>query len=259
MTINTTLTSLLTLTAILLANRAEAVEFDTRLLAGTSQEADLSRFYRQSDLPAGQHTFDIYVNGNWKGRFPLQLGEQPEQIAMRYEDAAVLGIDLTALPKQQKATQLLPLNALVQGGSITQETDTLSMKLSVPQAHIIHAENGYVDPQFWQQGESALLFSYNTTYYRSQFKTGNTATRDDLYAGLNSGFNLEGWQFRDNSTFSHYSGRDSQWRNNTRYLQRGFSSITSTLTGGDFYSPGNMFDSIRLRGISLASDTNMLP
>ncbi|WP_454878792.1 fimbria/pilus outer membrane usher protein [Serratia inhibens] len=259
MTINKTLTSLLTLTSILLANRAEAVEFDTRLLAGTSQEADLSRFYRQSDLPAGQHTFDIYVNGNWKGRFPLQLGEQPEQIAMRYEDAAVLGIDLTALPKQQKATQLLPLNALVQGGSITQETDTLSMKLSVPQAHIIHAENGYVDPQFWQQGESALLFSYNTTYYRSQFKTGNTATRDDLYAGLNSGFNLEGWQFRDNSTFSHYSGRDSQWRNNTRYLQRGFSSITSTLTGGDFYSPGNMFDSIRLRGISLASDTNMLP
>ncbi|SPZ52632.1 Heat shock protein E [Serratia quinivorans] len=259
MTINKTLTSLLTLTSILLANRAVAVEFDTRLLAGASQEADLSRFYLQSDLPAGQHTFDVYVNGHWKGRFPLQLGEQPEQIAIRYEDAAVLGINLTALPKQQNAAHLLPLSTLVQGGSVRQETDTLSMKLSVPQAYINHAERGYVDPQFWQQGESALLFSYNTTYYRSQFKTGNTAIRDDLYAGLNSGFNLEGWQIRDNSTFSHYSGRDSQWQNNTRYLQRGFSSITSTLTGGDFYSPGNMFDSVRLRGISLASDTNMLP
>ncbi len=259
MSINKTLTSLLTLTSTLLANQAEAVEFDTRLLAGASQDADLSRFYRLSDLPAGQHSFDIYVNNNWKGRFPLQLGEQPEQIAIRYYDASALGINLARFPKQQNTAQLLSLRSLVQGGSIRQETDTLSMKLSVPQAHIIHAENGYVDPQFWQQGESALLFSYNTTYYRSQFKSESAASRDDLYAGLNSGFNLSGWQLRDNSTFSHYSGRDSHWRNNTRYLQRGFSSITSTLTGGDFYSPSNLFDSIRLRGVSLASDTNMLP
>lgn len=259
MTMNKTFTALLALAPMLLANRTWAIEFDTRLMAGSSQEADLSRFYRQSDLPPGQHTFDIYVNDDWKGRFPLQLGEMPEQTAMRYSDARLLGINLTPLPVPKTADQLLPLNQLVQGGSVNQETDTLSIRLRVPQAHIIRAENGYVDPQFWQQGESALLFSYNTTYYRSNFKSGNQASRDDFYAGLNSGFNLGGWQLRDNSTFSHYSQRGNHWRNNTRYLQRGISSITSTLTAGDFYSPGNLFDSIRFRGVSLASDTNMLP
>lgn len=259
MTINKTLASLLALAPILFANRTLSEEFDTRLMAGDSREADLSRFYRQSDLPAGQYNFDIYVNGTWKGRLPLQLGEQPEQTALRYSDAATLGVDLSRLPQPKNTAQMLPLKNLVQGGSVKQETDTMSIRLSVPQAHVIHAENGYIDPQFWQQGEPALLLSYNSTYYRSQFKSGDKRTNDDLYLGLNAGLNLGGWQFRDNSNFSDYSDRGSEWRNNTRYLQRAFSSITSTLTAGDFYSSGNLFDSIRLRGVSLASDTNMLP
>lgn len=258
MMMNKTLTSLLALATLALTHRTQALEFDTSLLAGASKDADLSRFYRQSDLPAGLHTFDIYVNGNWKGRFPVQLGDDPQHLTLRYRDAAMLGINLSALPDAATAP-LLSVQELVQGGRIQQDTATLSLRLQVPQAHILRAESGYVDPQLWQQGDSALLFSYNTTYYHSQFKSGNKASRDDLYAGLNSGLNLGGWQLRDNSTFSHYSDRGSQWKNTTRYLQRSFSSLTSTLTGGDFYSAGNLFDSIRMRGVSLASDLNMLP
>ncbi|MGU9760860.1 fimbria/pilus outer membrane usher protein (plasmid) [Serratia marcescens] len=256
MMMNKTLTSLLALAALVLTTRTQALEFDTRLLAGASKDADLSRFYRQSNLPPGLHTFDIYVNGSWKGRFPVQLSDDLQHLTLRHRDAAMLGINLSALPD---ATPRLSLQALVQGGSIQQDTATLSLRLQVPQAHILRAESGYVDPQFWQQGGAAMLLSYNTTYYHSQFKSGHNTARDDLYAGLNSGLNLGGWQLRDNSTFSHYSDRGSQWKNTTRYLQRSFSSLTSTLTSGDFYSPGNLFDSIRLRGVSLASDLNMLP
>ncbi|AKG68307.1 Heat shock protein E [Serratia fonticola] len=252
------ITPLLAFVALALTNRALAIEFDTRLLAGASREADLSRFYRQSDLPPGLHTFDIYVNGTWKGRFPLLFGDDPHDITLRYRDATLLGIDLSAL-SGRPASQRISLNALLQGGTFQQETATLSLRLQVPQAYILHAEKGYVNPQLWQQGESALLLSYNTTYYHSRFKLGEQTARDDLYSGVNSGLNIGGWQFRDNSTFSHHSDRGSQWRNNTRYLQRSFSSFTSTLTGGDFYSPGNLFDSLRLRGIALASDLNMLP
>ncbi|WP_268605477.1 fimbria/pilus outer membrane usher protein, partial [Escherichia coli] len=46
---------------------------------------------------------------------------------------------------------------------------------------------------------------------------------------------------------------------NTRYVQRGFAAIKSNLTMGDFYSPGDLFDSIRVRGGALASDINMRP
>ena len=259
MTITKPLASLLALAPFLFVSRTLAEEFDTRLMAGDSRQADLSRFYRQSNLPEGKYIFDIYVNNNWKGRFPLQLGKHADQTTLRYSDAATLGINLSRLPKPEDSTQPMSLNLLVQGGSVKQEADTMSIRLSVPQSHVIHAENGYIDPQFWQQGGEALLFSYNTTYYRSQFKSGVKSTRDDLYAGLQSGINLGGWQFRDNSNFAHYSDRGSQWRNNTRYVQRAFPSLTASLTAGDFYASGNLFDSIRLRGVSLASDTNMLP
>ncbi|MGQ8775429.1 fimbria/pilus outer membrane usher protein [Serratia sp. NA_112.1] len=259
MTITHAFASRLALAFLLLVNRAAAVEFDTRLLAGSSSQADLSRFYRHTDLPVGPQTLDVYVNDSWKGRFTLHLGESPEQTTISARDAAALGINLSAWETGPTRVTNLPLGDLVQGGSVRQETDTLSVRLFVPQAHLLRAESGYVDPQFWQQGEPALLFSYNTTYYHSRFQTGSRGTQDDLYAGLNAGVNLGGWQFRDNSTFSHYSGRDSHWRNNTRYVQRAFSSLTSTLTGGDFYSPSTLFDSIRLRGVSLASDMSMLP
>ncbi|MDR2288459.1 MAG: fimbrial biogenesis outer membrane usher protein, partial [Serratia marcescens] len=68
-----------------------------------------------------------------------------------------------------------------------------------------------------------------------------------------------GWQFRDSSSFRHGSGRGSHWQNNTRYLQRGFADIKSNLTAGDFYSPGELFDSVRIRGVALASDISMRP
>ncbi|MGK9009920.1 fimbria/pilus outer membrane usher protein [Serratia marcescens] len=259
MTITKSVASLLALASMLSVNRVGAVEFDTRLMAGSSSEADLSRFYHQSDLPVGPHTFDVYVNDSWKGRFTLHVSDVPEHSTLDISDAKLLGINLTHLLKSQGSERRLSLQELVQGGRVRQETETLSLKLFVPQAHLIRTESDYVDPTFWQPGGSALLFSYNTTYYHSQFTSANKAARDDVYAGLNAGLNVKGWQFRDNSTFSHYSGRGSQWRNNTRYVQRPLASLTSTLTGGDFYSPGNLFDTLRLRGVSLASDLNMLP
>ena len=259
MTITKPLASVLAIAPFLFASRTLAEEFDTRLMAGDSRQADLSRFYRQSNLPEGEYLFDVYVNNGWKGRLPLQVGQHLEQTTLRYSDARALGIDLSRLPTPQHASQPLSLTRLVQGGSVRQEADSMSIWLSVPQAHVIRSESGYVDPQFWQPGGEALLFSYNTTYYRSQFKSGDKNTRDDLYAGLQSGINLGGWQFRDNSNFSHYSDRGSQWRNNTRYAQRAFPSLTASLTAGDFYASGNLFDSIRLRGVALVSDINMLP
>ncbi|WP_255420680.1 fimbria/pilus outer membrane usher protein [Arsenophonus endosymbiont of Aleurodicus floccissimus] len=70
--------------------------------------------------------------------------------------------------------------------------------------------------------------------------------------------NLGVWQFRDESSYSYYSSGDHKWQNNTRYLRRSFSAISSNLMLGDFYSPAALFSSICFRGGALITEMNML-
>nr|SAY42552.1 putative outer membrane usher protein ElfC precursor [Serratia marcescens] len=234
------------------------MKFDTSLLAGASSESDLSRFYLNNDMPAGTQTVDVYVNQSWKGRFSLLFGEHQGDIRIAGRDAALLGIDLDSLLAVAD-NDLIPIDKLVQGGRFDFDVATLSLKLTVPQSRVIRAEAGYVDAKFWDRGVPALLLAYNATYYHVQSLQGDKASADDFYTGLESGFNLAGWQFRDSSNFRSSSRQGNDWQNNTRYVQRGFAAIKSNLTMGDFYSPGDLFDSIRVRGGALASDINMRP
>lgn len=258
MKLNKKVLSLLTASSFLLPDTAWAVTFDTSLLAGESRDSDLSRFYLNNDMPAGRQEIDVYVNHDWKGRYALLFGTQRDDIQIGYQDAQRLGIDLSQLPTPQAPQTTLSIASLVQGGRFDMDVGALSLRLTVPQARINRSEAGYVDPAFWNRGISALTLAYNATYYHAEARgEGNRSNNDDFYTGLESGINLAGWQFRDSSSFRHGSGRGSHWQNNTRYLQRGFADIKSNLTAGDFYSPGELFDSVRIRGVALASDISM--
>ncbi|HFD2068435.1 fimbrial biogenesis outer membrane usher protein [Serratia marcescens] len=259
MKLNKKALSLLTASSFLMLENASAIEFDTSLLAGSSRESDLSRFYINSDMPAGTQEVDIYVNNNWKGRYSLNFGETRDDINISYQDAALLGIDMADLPAPEDERAMLPIASLVRGGRTELDVGSLSLRLTVPQSHVLRSEAGYVDPKFWDRGVSALMLGYNTTYYRVKSKQGGKEATDDFYTGLESGVNLAGWQFRDNSSYRKASGQDGKWQNNTRYVQKGFAGIKSNFTAGDFYSPGELFDSVRMRGVSLASDINMRP
>ncbi len=260
MKLNKKVLSLLTASSFLLPDTAWAVTFDTSLLAGESRDSDLSRFYLNNDMPAGRQEIDVYVNHDWKGRYALLFGTQRDDIQIDYQDAQRLGIDLSQLPRPQAPLTTLSIATLVQGGRFDMDVGALSLRLTVPQARVNRSEAGYVDPAFWNRGISALTLAYNATYYHAEARgDGNHSNNDDFYTGLESGINLAGWQFRDSSSFRHGSGRGSHWQNNTRYLQRGFADIKSNLTAGDFYSPGDLFDSVRIRGVALASDISMRP
>ncbi|MCS5945306.1 fimbria/pilus outer membrane usher protein [Klebsiella variicola subsp. variicola] len=59
-----------------------------------------------------------------------------------------------------------------------------------------------------------------------------------------------------------YNNNDSgagEWKSNTLYLERGFGEIESTLRAGDMYTSGDIFDTVRFRGVRLYRDMQMLP
>jgi outer membrane usher protein len=252
------LIKVLTVSSLFLLDKAYAETFDTSLMAGKSRESDMSRFYASSEIPAGKQDIDVYVNNNWKGRYTLVFGDVKDDIKISYDDTALLGINMRGLPATQSGTDSLQISQLVQGGSFLLDISTLSLKLIVPQSYVNRLEEGYVDPKFWDHGVPAFLFGYNAMHYSMQSKNGGSSN-DELYSGLDFGINFAGWQFRESSSIRKSSSENLKYQNNTRYLQKNIASIKSTFKLGDFYSAGDLFDSIKVRGVALTSDINMLP
>lgn len=52
------------------------------------------------------------------------------------------------------------------------------------------------------------MLSWNTTWYNTHAKGTAKDTNDDFYAGLDSGANLFGWQFRDSSAAENRQRRE---------------------------------------------------
>ena len=54
-------------------------------------------------------------------------------------------------------------------------------------------------------------------------------------------------------------GQGSRWNSNQTYLQRALPAIKSAATAGQFFTSGEFFDSVGLRGLRLGTDDNMFP
>ena len=234
-------------------------EFDLSLLAGSSAKGDLSRLITASGLPVGEQQVDVIVNERWKGNIPLIIDEEGG-LFISAQDAQTLSLYLSKEAMMFVADDKpIPVALLARSIKSQFNQDTLQLNLRVPQAALIQSEANYVHPRYWQQGENALILSYNANYYRYKNKDSGQSAQDDFYLNLHSGANVWGWHFRDESNYSYHHNGDNSWRNNTRYVHRGIGKISSDLTIGDFYTPSELFGAQRFRGIALSTDSTMRP
>ena len=249
---------LLSLMPLLFSTPAQTAGFNTNFLYGDSAKADLSRFDRDDTFPDGQYTIEISVNGEWKGRFPLMLRQSGHSVFIAQDDIAKLGLRETGLPLQPDEDGYVALDTLVPSGNYTLNIGQFQLALNVPQAMLDTVLKGYVDPALWDQGVNAAIVSYNANYYHATTKN-DGSDNDNAYLTLNSGLNLAGWQFRDQSSLTYSRDSGTQWDTNTRYLQRGFPAIKSDLRAGDSYTSNELFESVRFRGAGLKTDIRMYP
>lgn len=78
-----------------------------------------------------------------------------------------------------------------------------------------------------------------------------------MYLGINSGFSYNGWQLKHIGNAAWQEGDSFRWDSNQTYLQAPLVSMKSTMTMGQFYTEGNLFDSVSLRGVKIATDDSM--
>jgi outer membrane usher protein len=242
------------------------VEFNAAFLQGGSQ-VDVSRFSRGNPVLPGDYMVDLQVNGKWVGRASVRFIAQPNSdIALPCIDRALVGrigldfekLSASARDMLQKAQSAgcVDLQAMIADAAVSFDLSQLRLDISIPQVAMLHKPRGYVGPEFWDSGVPSATLGYNLNTYRSATpELTTTVGHLDLAAGLNFG----SWHLRQRSSVEVTSGRPASYQNIATYLAHDIPSIRSDLTVGDSFTDGAVFDSFGYRGVSLASDDQMLP
>ncbi|KRB38208.1 hypothetical protein ASD82_11595 [Rhodanobacter sp. Root179] len=248
-----------------------AFSFDRSMLSGAgSNTTDLSRFEHGNPVLPGSYNVDIYLNNNWAGRRDVRFASAaPDASAAPCVDRqllALLGLHPANLSSELVKALADPVTCvsigdLIPGASMSFDMGNLRLDTSVPQAYLQQRARGYVSPEYWDEGVPAALLNYNFNSYRS---SSHGQTQTTSYLGLNAGFNLGAWHFRQDSTVNWQSATAGmrarkRWQNIDSYVRRDLPSLGAQVTIGDSYTDGQVFDSFGIRGVQLATDDRMLP
>ncbi|HTV87263.1 MAG TPA: fimbria/pilus outer membrane usher protein [Dyella sp.] len=249
---------------------ADPVSFESAFLSsGTSANLDLSRFEKQGYVPPGTYHGDIRVNKSWRARTDIVLVGSPDgKSTLPCYDASALvsyGIDLgkVAADKAHPARLAMPngkfcgdLGDYIPGATAEFDPGEQSLSLSVPQIYTLRGARGYIDPSQWDAGINAALLNYNANVYNGGARG---ATQSTGYLGLNGSLNIGSWHLYHLGALSWTRHTGAQYQTTSNYLQHDIPAWKSQLVVGDTFTAGDMFDSVRLRGVRIYTDTQMLP
>lgn len=258
---------------------AVAVEFNADFLRGLDANAiDLKRFALGNPVLPGVYRAETYFNGTWLGRLDveltpgsdsnraevcidrvmarrlyLDLAKMPERVQDFLKNTAA-GKDAPSGPKCLRATDISPQATAVFDPS-EQRLD-----LSVPQALVTRVARGYVPPEAWEEGVRALGVDYQLSSYRQSNSNAKSPASDSNFLGLTARVNVGGgWQLTHVGNLAWGTSQDRKYTSIGTYARHDIPAWRSSLTLGDDYTDGQLFDSVRFKGVKVASDDRMLP
>ncbi len=242
------------------------MEFNPAFLHGGSQ-VDVSHFSRGNPVLPGDYLVDLQINGKWVGRVSVRFIAQPgSDVALPCIDREIItliGLDFERLSpsartelKKIQTGGCVDLKAMIADAAVSFDLSQLRLDISIPQAALLRRPRGYVSPELWDSGVTSATLGYNLNAYRSAT---SYLTVSDESANLTEGINLGSWHLRQQSSVEVTSDGPTAFQDIATYLLHDIPAIRSDLTIGDSFTDGAVFDSFGYRGVSLASDDQMLP
>jgi len=239
--------------------------FSTHFLQNGGQGVDLNDFLQGSTVVAGTYRVDIYINRSLVGRQDVSFTKQETtgkvEACLTIPIFESLGLDLKPLRNAGKldetgAELCYDLVSLIEQSSVEYDASRQHLSIGVPQASMLRSARGYVDPALWDAGVPAAFANYNITGRRNTTRAGNN---DSYSVGLNNGINLGPWRLRNDSNISSTEASGVTLTSNRTFAQRDITLLKSQLTLGQTFTSSQVFDSVRIKGLTLASDDSMLP
>lgn len=239
--------------------------FSTAFLQGLGSSVDVKTLLSSSEVIAGNYRVDVYVNTLQSSRidvlFSMNARTGEVEPCFTKDMLAQFGVDLSKIEWEQSSSQdpsCLRLPELIAQATAQFDAARLRLNLNIPQLYISRARRGYVEPSLWSEGVPVAFTNYSFSA-RHATGSGNSGDQSSANLGLNLGVNLGGWHFRSNAYLTSGSGQSTQFRSQNTYVQHDLTDWRSQLWMGETYSTSQLFDSVRFRGIQVASDDAMLP
>lgn len=251
------------------SGETSVVRFNSAFVHGLT--IDVDNFSSGNPVLPGKTSVNIVVNGQTRGRFYIYFvpvaGSDSAQPCFSYLQLQQFGIKPPLVRHRPVNTndtvgQCSTLEQWINGGKSHYEQSDFNLQLAVPQIYLIKYPQGYTDLSSWDSGASVLFLDYSTNFYSQQLSkaySGGTGHRVSGNLGLLAGVNAYGWRFRNRSTSYLSDTSSAETQNLYSWLQRDIPQLKSQLTLGETTTAGELFDSLGLRGIQLASDDRMLP
>lgn len=240
----------------------EAIQFNTDVLDATDRSnVDLSRFSSSDYVIPGTYLLDIILNkhnllqdkityiavpGNEKKSTACITPKLLNQFALKK----------AALDKVNKITDDCLDITPIPGTQLTNAVGELI--ITIPQVWMKYVDQDWTPPERWDRGVNGLLFDYNLTgsYARDwQVNTDDGALSSYGQAGIN----IEAWRLRSTyqANYSNQQHADMDWTQ--FYAFRPIPTLAAKLTLGELYLNSQVFNTVRLTGVNLASEERMLP
>ena len=241
----------------------QLAQFNTSFLQGAQSTVDLQLLLSANDVLPGNYRVDLYSNEVLVGRRDIDFRRNPKnakvEACLTLDMLQQLGIDMNKLeaagklnPNDPQACYDLP--SLIDKATLRYDVSRLRLLASVPQIAMLRGMRGYVDPALWDDGVSAAFINYQLSSNRNNTDYATTFSNN---LGLRNGINLGAWRLRNESNFSSSTGQPNTFKSNRSYLQHDVTALKGQFSAGDIFSDTDLFDSVRYRGLKLASDEGM--
>ncbi|MDD1015460.1 fimbria/pilus outer membrane usher protein [Pseudomonas rubra] len=238
-------------------------QFNTSFLQGAPSSVDLQLLLSSSSVLPGTYRVDLYSNEMLVGRRDIDFRRHPDsgkvEACLTLDMLEQLGIDMKKLEAAGKLDLNEPqacydLPALIAKATQRYDVSRLRLMVSVPQIALQRGMRGYVDPALWDHGVPAAFINYQLSSSRNST---DNATTFSSNLGLRNGINLGAWRLRNESNFSSSTGQPNRFKSNRSYLQHDVTALKGQFSAGEIFSDAEVFDSVRYRGLKLASDQGM--
>lgn len=228
---------------------------------------DVSRYANGNPIDPGIYTLDIFLNGRQVSRDNVRVFREGNaaRVCLSYQLVKNLSLRESIFNSKQaealrSGKDCLSLEDVIEDSNAAINSADMQMDISIPQIYLVRSARGYVAPEFWDNGETALTLNYNTNYYRSVYSGGREY--DSFYGRALAGFNVGGWMFRHDGALSWQRQQGSEnhhYDDINTYVQRDIPRLKSRLLLGEGNTSGDIFDTLSFRGVQISTVDQMWP
>lgn len=244
------------------AQPSSFADFDPMFVqgGGDQDKIDVSQYRYGNPINAGTYDLDVYVNDQYRGNIPLKFignnGKNDINKQLCVSTSLLSLFDLKKVFHEVTGRDCQQLSHFLPQASVRLDFSVLRLNVTIPQALVNARPEDYVSPDIWQAGTTAAFLSYDFNNYQYRY---NNTEQSSNNLQLNGGINIAGWALRHDGSFFATTGTQSRYSAQRTYLQRDIVNLKARITLGDFVTNNTVMDSLSLRGVQIASDSQMLP